>query len=62
MAAPYDGGSVDAVGREERENITLFPVPVRFQTFAEIYGGAFDLGVGVGAVGVGVAVDYCSVC
>lgn len=57
VAAPYYGGGVDAVGGEEREHVASFPVPGGFESLAEVCGGGFYLRVGVGAVGVGVAVD-----
>jgi hypothetical protein len=33
------------------------PIPCRFEAFAEVDGGGFDLSVGVGAVGLRVDVD-----
>lgn len=59
VAAPCYGGRVDAVWCVEGEDVAFLPVPEGFQAGAEGDCGGFYLGVGVGAGGVGVEVDYC---
>ena len=59
MRAPYDGGSIDAVGGIEREDVAFLPVPECFQSFAKIESSGANLGIRVGARGIGVGIDYC---
>lgn len=58
MAAPRNGRRVNAVLREEREDVTFAPCEVGAQTGAESFGGEAQLCECVGAVGGGVLVDY----
>ena len=57
MATPYYGWRVDAVCGEQSKHIPFSPFPNRSEAFAKVDGRGFDLGIGVGTLGLGVEVD-----
>ena len=58
MAAPYYRWCIDAIGREQCEDVALLPFPDGFEAFAEVNRCAFNLFVGVRSIGFGIAVYY----
>ena len=58
VCTPYYRWCVNAVGCEKCQYVSFLPFPDRFKTFAKVYGGVFDLGIGVWSGGVGVSIDY----
>ena len=58
MGAPYYCWRVDTIGREECQDISLVPFPLRSEAFPKVNGCALDLLVGVVSACIGIPVDY----